>query len=320
MKDLENLLTNLKSSGISVPKSVEKAMHKIDIRDFTDFDFSGFYHDRPVVFLKSASGGSKNISAPHMIVTLLHNLELGPGQQIIVYGAKGGYISALIAHIIGEDGRVTVIDPSMEVINQVSMTLRGYPTVECYVSTEIENLELSSLNRVLVTGQLEVLPDWLSKGLDNGGFVVAPIGKRSSQRLMKIERQEDSLFETDLGSVVFGPVDIADTSDQTPSPSEMAEMIEQVIDLMSDSGFVEQDKKTILYDLVAELRQLPDDLPPPEQMEDPNEHPMIELMMKKGEWFLHIWPFIQSLMETRIVSFDSVKDNEGGDSHSDFIP
>ena len=163
---------------------------------------------------------------------------------------------------------------------------------------------LPSLSRVLVTGQLESLPPWLSDELEDGGFAIAPIGNRSHQKLLKIERQEDKLLETDLGSVIFGPLDILDSISDAPSPSEMAEMIEQVIELMADSRIIQDSEKTKLYDLVADLRQLPDDLPPPEEYDDPSDHPMMELMMKKGEWFLQIWPLIQTAMETRIASFD----------------
>ena len=320
MKKLGNLIENLKRSGIQFTKQIEEAMHKVDVEDFTDYDASGFYFDRPVVFLKSSIGGLKNISAPHMIVTLLHNLELDIGQQIVVYGAKGGYIASLIAHIIGEDGKVTVFDPSQEVIAHISEKLRGYPTVECYQTNDMKQITLPKLSRVLVTGQLESLPGWLSDGLEEGGFAIAPLGGRSSQRLLKIEKQDSEMFETDLGSVVFGPLDFAETVIDSPSPSEMAEMIEQVIELMSDTGIIKDNDKSKLYDLVADLRQLPDDLPPPEDLDNPSEHPMLQLMVEKGEWFIHLWPMIQTMMETRIASYDSPEEQSKNDTHSDFIP
>ena len=320
MGDLDKLLKNLKGSGIVVPTDVENAMYKVDVEDFTDHDATGFYHDRPVVFLETPDGGVKTISAPHMIVTLLHNLELEKGQHIVIYGAKGGYISALIAHIVGENGKVTVLDPSSDVISHISNNLRGYPTVECHKIVDLSDISLPKLNRILVTGQIEELPDWLTAGMEDGGFAIAPIGNRNSQRLLKIEKQENDLFETDLGSVVFGPLNIADSIIETPSPTEMAELIEQVIELMNDAGVIEEEDKTKLYDLVADLRQLPDDLPPPEQLDDPGEHPMLKLMIQKGEWFVHLWPIIQSMMENRIASYDSPEEFEDGSSHSDFIP
>lgn len=320
MRNLDELLKILKDSGIEVPSVVESAMKKVDVEDFTEHDSSGFYYDRPVVFLETPEGGVKTISAPHMIVTLLHNLELNLGQHIVIYGAKGGYISALVAHIVGEDGRVTVLDPSSEVITHISSNLRGYPTVECHVIKDNHDISIPELNRVLVTGQIQELPDWLSDGIIDGGFAIAPLGDRNSQRLLKIEKQDGELFETDLGSVIFGPLDISNSIVDTPSPTEMAELIEQVIELMNDAGLVEDNERNKLYDLVADLRLLPDDLPPPEEMDEPGEHPMMKLIMEKGEWFVHLWPIIQSMMENRIASFDTPKDDLDTSGHSDFVP
>lgn len=320
MSNLAKLFTNLKLSGIDIPEHVEKAMYKVDVEDFSDYNPDDFYLDRPVTFIKSQNGGIKNISAPHMIVTMLHFLELNKGQHIVIYGAKGGYLSAVLAHIIGENGSVTVVDPSMEVISHVSEKLLGYPTVKCHHISQLKGKVLPKLNRVLVTGQLSSIPSWLSDELEEGGFAIAPIGDRSHQRLMKIENQGDELFETDLGSVIFGPIDISDTISNSPSPSEMAEMIEQVIEIMADSKIIENGEKTKLYDLVADLRQLPDDLLPPEEYDDPSEHPMMKLMMKKGEWFIQLWPLIQTAMETRIASFDSPSDYRDKSNHDDFIP
>lgn len=320
MSDLSNLIKNLKGSGILIDSKIEKAMYKIDIEDFTEYDYTGFFYDRPVVFLETPAGGQKNISAPHMIVTMLNNLELEEGQKIVVLGAKGGYICALIAHIVGEKGRVTVLDPSDEVIEHISNNLRGYPTVECIKIKQNDYPELLDLSRVLVTGQIQELPEWVANSIQEGGFAIAPIGDKYSQRLLKLEKQNQELYETDLGSVVFGPLDINESILSYPSPTEMSEMIEHVIELMTDNGIISNDDKSILYDLVAELRQLPDDLPPPDEMDSPEEHPMMKLMLEKGEWFIQMWPIIQSISEKTILSFDSDSEHNVGNRHSDFIP
>ena len=320
MEEMRLLIRRLRDSGVIVPEEVEKAMLIVDIADFTEYEIDGFYHDRPVVFLETPNGGVKTISAPHMVVTLLHHLELSAGQEVVVYGAKGGYICALIAHILGEEGHVTVLDPSVEVISHLSSSLRVYPTVECHVIQETPNVNLPELNRVLVTGQIGSLPDWLKDGLTDGGFAIAPIGDRDSQNLVKLEKQDSELFETDLGSVIFGPIDIQDTIVSTPSPEEMAEMVEQVVELMSEIGLIESDDRARLYDLVAELRQLPDDLPPPEEMDDPSEHPMLRLMMDEGEWFMRFWPVVQAMMGSRLASPGSKDYSYSGSEHDDFIP
>ena len=320
MVNISDLIKRLRDSGVKGPLKVEHAMMKVDIEDFTEFETEGFYKDRPVVFLEIPNGGVKTISAPHMIATLLHNLELDEGQEIVIYGAKGGYLCALVAHIVGESGHVTVLDPSHEVIAHLSDNLRGYPTIECHTITDTSKITLPPVNRALVTGQIEELPEWLIQVMVTGGFSIAPIGNRESQRLLKIEKQDDELFETDLGSVIFGPVDIQDSVVEIPSPEEMAEIVEHIVELMSEIGVIASEDRGQLYDLVAELRQLPDDLPPPEEMEDPSQHPMMKLILQKGEWFVHLWPMIQSMADSKLASFASPDETDQKSNHSDFIP
>ena len=89
---------------------------------------------------------------------------------------------------------------------------------------------------------------------------------------------------------------------------------------MSEIGLIKSEDRWKLYDLVAELRQLPDDLPPPEEMDDPSEHPMMKLMLENGEWFVHLWPIIQSMTQNRIASFGGDEDSDESSSHSDFVP
>lgn len=319
MEEISDLIYRLREGGVVITEPLEKAMKKVDINDFTEFDTSSFYNDRPVVFLETIEGGVKTISAPHMIATLLHNLELNQNQKVVVFGAKGGYICALIAHIIGENGSVIVVDPSEEVISHLAKSLRGYPTIACHVLSDLDK-NIGPLNRVLVTGQIEKLPTWLSTEIVDGGFAIAPIGNRDSQNLLKLEKQGSDFFDTDLGPVLFGPVDIADSIISTPSPEEMAEMVEQVIEMMSEMELIENKDRIRLFDLVAELRLLPDDLPPPEEYDDPSEHPMMQLMMKEGEWFMKFWPIVQLMIGSQLASPGGRDSDRGNFSHSDFIP
>ncbi|MDP6869216.1 MAG: hypothetical protein QGI21_00375 [Candidatus Poseidoniaceae archaeon] len=319
MEEMRGLIRRLKNAGLSISKSVEKALLTVCISDFTDYEYNIFYNDRPVVFLETSFGGVKTISAPHMVVTLLHHLELDSKQQIVVVGAKGGYIAALIAHIIGGEGRVILLDPSIEIVNHVSNRLRGYPTIECRLLSEEFSEDISEMNRVLITGQIEELPKWIERGLADSGFAIAPIGNKENQILMKIENQAGEMLCTEMGNVVFGPLDIKDSVIQTPSPEEMAELVEQLVEMMSDMSLIEKNERLKLYDLVAELRQLPDSLPPPEEFEDPSQHPMYRLMINEGEWFMRFWPVVQLMSESRLANPGGF-DNEFSTSHDDFVP
>ena len=108
MEEMRSLL-NLNRESKSLKRCEKQCATHLE--QFTTYDFNGFFHDRPVVFMETENGGVKTISAPHMIVTLLHHLELHPGQEVLVVGSKE-VTWRLIASIIGEDGRVVLIDPS----------------------------------------------------------------------------------------------------------------------------------------------------------------------------------------------------------------
>ena len=321
MSEISRLLSTLKNNGITINNEIESALLKVSVEDFTDFDCTDFYLDRPVLFFEDENGNCKTISAPHMIISMIDNLELSEGSNVVVYGGKGGFVSAIIAHIIGEEGNVTIIDPNQDIVDHINNRLAMYPTVSCLTTSEIiENDFLNDVNRLLVTGQIEKIPDWIEGKITPGGFVLAPIGNTVSQRLLKIENQGSEFYETDLGGVVFGPVDIHETLIGIPSPEELATMIEQLVEIFFEMEIIQEDEKLRLYDLVAELRQLPDDLIPPEDMEDPTSHPMVKLMIEEGEWFVKLWPLIKSITTESIASFGDDSSHIGGNFHKDFTP
>ena len=63
-------------------------MIDVDVEDFTDYDTDAFYSDRPVPFMETDQGAIKTISAPHMVATLLHHMELNSGEEIVILGAR----------------------------------------------------------------------------------------------------------------------------------------------------------------------------------------------------------------------------------------
>lgn len=317
MADMPDLLRRLQMGGIKVPSHVEKAMLKIDVSDFTDYDVEPFFADRPIPFMETDEGGLKTISAPHMIATLLHHLELGLGQEVVVLGAKGGYVAALIAMIVGENGRVRLLDPSELAIEHVQSRLTHWPTVESRVLEAVEVAPVAfpgELNRVLITGQVRELPEWLSSRIVDGGFALAPLGNTAGQRLMKVERQGDEMFSTDLGPVSFGPIDVKDTETGPMNPYELADLLELTLETCEELDLADEDERIALQDLIVELRQLPADLPPPgEGGISMGEHPMFQLMWEAAPSFLRLWPMVQLMLRPNLAQPGAEDWNEEDD-------
>ncbi len=330
MQEMDELLTRLSLAGVEFSLLIREAMMNVDIRCFSSNSPVSFFQDRPLVFLENENGGVKTISAPHMIVTMLHHLELNQGMEVLVVGAKGGYVSALASEIVGDKGGVTLLDYDLEVLNHAKKSHKVSGYVDFINRRKLRrdgrspaNLP-SKLSRVLVTGAIESLPSWIESRIVDGGFAIFPSGGRINQKLIKREKQGDEFFDTDLGSVVFGPLDIKDSEPVIPSSYELADVLEEISLLAKDLDLISLEESVKLEDLITELRLLPEDY---SKFSTIGEHVMpdelIQLLEKSGSWMSRLWPLFLMLSEVEIQrpgsSFDDYDDEYFG-QHEDMIP
>ena len=207
------------------------------------------------------------------------------------------------------------MDPNRQVIDHVRNHLRDFDSEATFHTRKMRQMNHtppnlpSPLNRVLVTGSLTELPSWVENRVADGGFIIAPLGGRIAQRLIKREKQGD-LFDTDLGGVLFGPVDICETETEPTDSRELAGLFEDALEIGTELGVFDTDEANSLRALAAELRQLPENLPPVALVadvdddpwsaddDDPNdifihfdevaeelpEHPLFDILADASEW------------------------------------
>ena len=347
MDEMRELITRLEAAGIAISKIIEQALLQVDIRYFSDYNADVFYHDRPLVFLETKRGGVKTISAPHMIVSMLEHMELETGQDVLVLGAKGGYLSSLISSIVGPEGKVVVVDPSEEVLSHVRRCIKDINLKSGISVRKMNSISHTpsnlpkKLQRVIITGSLKKIPTWIQKRLDDGGFVLSPIGGKISQNLIKREKQGTQYFDTDLGSVLFGPVDVSETEAHIPEPQFLADILEEALKMGKDMDIIGDQELIKLENLILELRILPDDLPPlkfnlfdaEESIEAEDElfssvnemsngiHPLIEILERESTWLHRVWPLLAMLFDVRMAHPGSYEGEslEFG-NHGDLIP
>ena len=330
MRGISDLLERLRESGVPMDDCIAYAMQSVDIEDFTDFDINTFLMDRPIPFLSTENGTTKTISAPHMIATLLHHLEVLEGHHVLVLGSKGGYIAALLDSMLGPRGAVTVVEPHPEVRRHTSQRLDIFESMGELRVLPIDFLEVMDdefrpVDRVLITGAIkELLPD-VGNLVGEGGFVLGPFGGPVHQRLLKRERQGDEWLDTDLGGVVFGPMDLGEAERSSLDPQNLAELLEDVLRLVSEIIDIEDETLVRLESLIASLRELPLDIPDldEESTEDEiMEHPVIELLLMEMDWLGPMWPIFEDFLSVEIASPGSPDEDEYGmaGGHKDLIP
>ena len=330
MKPIEDLLERLRRSGLPLENEVAEAMKHVFIGSFTEFELDAFWHDRPVPFLITRNDAAKTISAPHMIATLLHHLELRVGQHVLLIGSKGGYLAALIDHIVGKDGMITVLEPHPEVLYHTEERLEFHDSKGLIRILPVNSFEgdeeLSrSVDRVLITGAVREIPLTVAGVVEEGGFVLGPFGGPIQQTLLKRERQGDDWLDTELGNVVFGPMDLTEAERDPLDPQALADHIQDALNIIIE--LVEIDNETVerIEELVESLRSMPSDIPPLDEdatEDELVEHPVFELLMAEMEWLQPMWPLFGELLAIDIDSPANWDDDEppmvGG--HEDLIP
>lgn len=321
MLDLTPLLRRLADAGAPLEAGIERALLRVDLTRFTDHDPEPFLADAPVVFHERPDGGVKTISAPHMIVMLLHHLELRAGMDVLIVGAKGGYLAAVAAELVGPSGSVMLVDPDRAVIDHARDRLADHEPAAPVTCRKLADLARAPpglpepLDRALVTGALEAIPTWLRRRLSDGGLILAPIGGVRVQRLLKSERQGETWLETDLGGVVFGPVDVKEAEPWRQGTAALAERFAEVLELADDHGLAAHDEVARLRRLVGDLHALLE-----EHADGPELRGALEDALEANSaWLSTLLPRLEELLGDLSETLDPDED-EGLGSHDDLVP
>ncbi len=326
---MSELIQRLEAAGVPLDDLTKFAMEDVDPANFTDFDLDPFWDDRPVPFLFTGFGATRTISAPHMIATLLHNLEIIEGQDIMLIGSKGGYLAAIIDRMVGKDGSVTIIEPHEEVREYTEERLSIHQSSGMIRVLRPHDMESSdensrSFGRILITGSVREIPETIEHMVVDGGFVLGPFGGPVHQRLLKREKQGDMWFDTDLGGVVFGPMDVGESESGPLDPNSLANHIEDAFDLVGGLVEIEEDTSERVRALIRALREMPTDLPFIDEEsteEEIMEHPVVDLLMSEIDWLGPLWPIFSEFLSIDIASPGSeeeMPDFIGG--HEDLVP
>jgi len=111
---------------------------------------------------------------PAQIAVWLDGLRLAPGQRVLHIGCGTGYYTALIAAMVGQDGRVFAIEVDAGLAARAKEALAGSPNVRVSHGDGRTDLP-ADIDVVLVhAGGTHVLPEWLDATRDDARLL-APL-------------------------------------------------------------------------------------------------------------------------------------------------
>jgi protein-L-isoaspartate(D-aspartate) O-methyltransferase len=190
--------TQLVARGIHDPRVLE-ALRKIPRHLFVDEALQDqSYNDHPLPI-----GEQQTISQPFIVALMSESLQLKGGEKVLEIGTGSGYQAAILAELAG---KVFSIERHPNLAYRANQILRelGYTNVIIRVGDGSMGWpDDAPFDGILVTAGTPSIPQPLVDQLAPGGRLVVPVGDRSSQEMVLVERKPEGAVKTNLGGVRF---------------------------------------------------------------------------------------------------------------------
>lgn len=131
-----------------------------------------------------------NNGMPSALAYMIEALELEGGEHVVHLGCGVGYYTAILACVVGEQGRVTAIETDFELAARASANLASWKWASANAADGC-SFEFDEAEAILVNaGATRPMDYWLRK-LAPGGRIVLPLtGKSGGGAVMKLKRLE----------------------------------------------------------------------------------------------------------------------------------
>lgn len=151
-------------------------------------------------------GENQTISQPYMVAIMTELLELQGNEKVLEIGTGSGYQAAILAELAKEVYTIERFSSLAEEARRRLIEL-GYDNVYVIVGDGTKGLEEKSpFDRIIVTAAAPKIPEPLINQLSENGIIVAPVGERFSQILIKGKKEKGKLIEEYHTPCVFVPL------------------------------------------------------------------------------------------------------------------
>lgn len=132
-------------------------------------------------------GGGQTISQPSTVAIMLELLGAQSGDKVLDIGSGSGYTTALLSHIVGENGSVVGIDrvDSLVEYGKKRLEILGIKNAKIEKAGNKLGKPDEHFDRILVSAAAEEFPKSLIYQLNIGGVAVVPVGNNIIRAVKK---------------------------------------------------------------------------------------------------------------------------------------
>jgi protein-L-isoaspartate(D-aspartate) O-methyltransferase len=191
----------LRRRGIS-DQAVLRAMEEIPRDAFVQVA------DRADAYRDSALGIAcgQTISQPFVVAYMTEQLQLQKHHRVLEIGTGSGYQAAILSRLCRQ---VLTIERYRTLADSARARLKklGCDNVEVLLGDGFDvPASAGTFDRIIVTAAMEQIPKGLTRRLEPGGILIAPVGPhRGTQTLVRVTRTDAGFERRELVEVRFVP-------------------------------------------------------------------------------------------------------------------
>ena len=191
----------IRERGIKDERVLE-AMRAVPRHEFVPPHLRGSaYRDAPLPI-----GEGQTISQPYIVAYMTAALELSDEDKVLEVGTGSGYQAAILAQIARQVISVERL-PRLAGEARQKLAELGYDNVSVVVGDGTQGWpDEAPYDAIIITAASPEVPDPLRWQLAERGRLVAPIGPRYSQQLVRLRREGDEFRSENLLGVAFVPL------------------------------------------------------------------------------------------------------------------
>lgn len=159
------------------------------------------YQDRPLPI-----GSGQTISQPYIVAVMTELLHLNESDRVLEIGTGSGYQAAILSRLAKTVITVERLPGIAENARQLFESL-GLDNITVVAGDGTEGYGPGApYDGIIVTAATPGIPAPLVDQIGEGGRLVAPVGSRDLQQLVRLTKRDGNVIREEFGGVVFVPL------------------------------------------------------------------------------------------------------------------
>ncbi|MEW6417938.1 MAG: protein-L-isoaspartate(D-aspartate) O-methyltransferase [Nitrospirota bacterium] len=151
-------------------------------------------------------GEGQTISQPYMVAVMTQLLELKGNEKVLEIGTGSGYQAAILAELAKDVYSVERVT-ALAIRAEERFHSLGYNNIHIKIGDGTLGWpEEAPFDRIVITAGTPKIPEPLIKQLSEEGIIIAPVGDRFSQQLLKVRKVKGKFLENYHTPCVFVPL------------------------------------------------------------------------------------------------------------------